>query len=579
MPYLPWFRPAYIKDNIMPYLPWFRSAYIKDNIMPYLPWFRSAKLQSQGQKKSFTGNLLVFLLIFISASQISLSLRADTLRLVYPTQPKSLDPHQYPPDPASWPIIMTNYRRLYDLKKGTTELDNANSAAVTNRVSDDGLIYTFILHEGRTFTDGVPVDSQAALYSFDRLMSTQTGKRYFPYLKYMEIQGPYTFRMYLTQPWPPFLAALTTPMASLISPGLARQGVGYLDRNTLGSGRFVVDEYQPGSISLKIRMDLPSLPRLDRVEFVYEKEARARLELFQKMSAHLAWDTGLPPGWTGEAKEIKATSFETRYLAFNLNRPYLRMSGAREALANLARVTLTSPDVPARPTSAFPNGFSPRSALSSEGFEAQKLEEKADELLKQIGPSRIPLDLVYHSVDPFGRADAEKLAAKLNSYNLPVRLVPLTGSHGQGILEKADWDLLIDFRRPELPSPEMWLGRFLDSRSSVYGNPANFNSPEADTLIRQLDSVITRDREVTLRRLAMLVTEKKPYVMLYQRQVPLVVDARLEKLSPHPMWPEVWPIEATNLDPFKNEPKSPPPQVETTPLFKDFDDPVAEPYE
>jgi hypothetical protein len=199
-------------------------------------------------------------------------------------------------------------------------------------------------------------------------------------------------------------------------------------------------------------------------------------------------------------------------------------------------------------------------------------------LLGQIGPSRIPLDLVYRPQDVSGRQDAEKLAAKLAAHHLPVRLVPLTGAHGQGLLEKADWDLMVDFRRPEFPSPEMWLGRFLDSRSSVAGNPARFSSRDADDYITGLDTTVRQEREAALRRLAMLAAQERPYVMLYQRLIPMAVDPRLEALRPHPMWPEVWPVEATNLDPFKVAPASRP-APPAGPLFKEFDDPVAEPYE
>ncbi|MDR2366636.1 MAG: ABC transporter substrate-binding protein [Deltaproteobacteria bacterium] len=473
---------------------------------------------------------------------------------------------------------MTCYRRLFDLKEGTSELDNAEAAAVTYRLSDDGLIYTFTLREGRTFTDGTPVDSKAALYTFDRLMGGQTGRTYFPYLRFIEILGPYTFRLYLTQPFPPFLASLTTPMASLISPGLQRQGAGFLDRATLGSGRFMVDEYKPGLISLKLRLDLPSVPRLNRVEFLYEPDGQARLAKIAAGEAHLAWDAPLPAASQGEAKTILAPSFETRFLAFNMTRPYLRMDGAREALAGLAKVALSSPDPAGRPTTVFPAGLAPRSALT-EGFDPLSLTERATELLSQLGPSRIPLDLAFRPADGAARRDAETLAEALAKHNLPVRLVPLSGAHGQGLLEKADWDLLIDFRRPEFPSPEMWLGRFLDSRSSVAGNPARYSSPEADAIIAELNVAPPAERPVTLRRLATLATQDRPYVMLYQRLIPMAVDPRLQNLRPHPMWPEVWPIEATNLDPFKNAPKAPPPTVEIGPLIKGFDDPVAEPYE
>jgi ABC-type transport system substrate-binding protein len=125
----------------------------------------------------------------------------------------------------------------------------------------------------------------------------------------------------------------------------------------------------------------------------------------------------------------------------------------------------------------------------------------------------------------------------------------------------------------------MWLGRFLDSRSSVAGNPARYSEGQADGLIANLETVNKQERDMTLRRLAILATEQRPYVMLYQRLIPIAVDQRLASLRPHPMWPEAWPIDETSLDPFKGVKPPDPPPVPQQPLFQDFDDPVAEPYE
>jgi hypothetical protein len=126
----------------------------------------------------------------------------------------------------------------------------------------------------------------------------------------------------------------------------------------------------------------------------------------------------------------------------------------------------------------------------------------------------------------------------------------------------------------------MWLGRFLDSRSSIQGNPASFSHGDAEQLISELNSAVLNDRHSALRRLSALALEQKPYVMLYQKTLKFLIDKRLKGLLPHPMWPEVWPIQATNLSPFRGQPQSQaPPDEPQQPLFKDFADPVAEPYE
>ncbi|MDR2455561.1 MAG: ABC transporter substrate-binding protein [Deltaproteobacteria bacterium] len=497
--------------------------------------------------------------------------------MAYPQAPKSLDPHRYPPDPAAWPAVMIAYKRLFDLKPGSSDLDNTSSAASTYRVSDDGTIYTILLQEGQSFSDGTPVDSMAALFSFDRLMATETGRVYFPPLRFLEIVGPYTFRLHLDKPWPPFIAALTTPMASLVSPSAAQKPAGFLDKSSLGSGRFEVESFEDQKLVLRIRPDAPSVPKLNRVEILFEPDPLKRSLLVNSGRAHLAWEAGRPQEISDFAEWRLVPTFETRFLAFNMTRPYLRMDSVREALAALALACLGQ-DKPFRPAGFFPAGLAPDLAQAAAPDPAA-LMERAGSILAAVGPSRTPLDLAYHESDPQGRADAETLAGAMRGLGLSARPVPLSGAHGQAILEKADWDLLLDNRRPQLPGPEMWLGGFLDSKSSVVSNPARYDDSEADSLISEMGASDRQEKARVVRRLSHLALDKRPYVMIYQKPLALLVDKRLSKLAPHPMWPEVWPVEATSLDPFRPAAPASLPAEPQGPLIPGFDNPVAEPWE
>jgi peptide/nickel transport system substrate-binding protein len=525
----------------------------------------------------FTALLVLALLGPLLSFLLTSRAAADTLIMAYPQAPKSLDPHHYPPDPAAWPAVMTVYKRLFDLKPGSSDLDNASSAASTYRVSDDGTIYTILLQEGQTFSDGTPVDSMAALFSFDRLMATETGRVYFAPLRLLEIVGPYTFRLHLEKPWPPFMAALTTPMASLVSPSSAQKPMGFLDKASLGSGRFEVESFDERKLILRIRPDAPSVPKLNRVEILFEADPLKRALLVNSGKAHLAWEAGRPQEVSDFAEWRLVPTFETRFLAFNMTRPYLRMDSVREALAALALAALGI-DKPFKPAGFFPAGLAPdlgQAAAPDPGA----LMERARSILATVGPSRTPLDLAYHESDPQGRADAEKLSEAMRGLGLSARPIPLSGAHGQSILEKADWDLLLDSRRPQLPGPEMWLGGFLDSRSSVQGNPARYDDPEADSLIGEMGASDRQEKARVIRRLSHLALDKRPYVMIYQKPLALFADKRLSKLAPHPMWPEVWPVEATNLDPFRPAAPAPAPAEPQGPLIPGFDNPVAEPWE
>ncbi len=499
-------------------------------------------------------------LIFLLALTFMLGLNAsasgtpkatgNTFRAIYPKAPKSLDPHQFPPDPASWPIVMAAYHRLMTLEPGTGEI--APALAKTMRVSDDGLIYTFILNEGLTFTDGRLVDSEAALFSFDRLMSTEVGRLYFEPLERMEIVGPYTFRLMLKSPWPPFAFALTMPQASLISPGLAHKPADYLMHKTLGSGRYEVYDWQDKTIGLRIRDDMVSKPDISFAMYHFEENAAKRYEKMTKYSAHLTIDPQLPQDQLAENLSLKKIpAFSVCYLAFNCQRPYTKMKSVRRALSQVLMAAFNEKPL----NGPFPPGLFGRNLshtnLQVDGFENKSATQVALEALQQVGPPPGPLTLVFKSDEPQLRSDAKKIADALTPYKIAVNLTPLEGAAGKKIMEEGDYDFFLDTRRADLPSAEMWLGRFMDSRSSRNGNPSLFKNSEADALVDDITLTLSgRERQEKVARLAELCLDESPYAFLYQLEKNIVVDRRLEKLEPHPMWPEVWPLDQSSLKPL-----------------------------
>ena len=498
---------------------------------------------------------------------------AQVFRAIYPQAPLSLDPHAEP-DPAAWPIIMAAYDRLMSLAPGTAEPRPGLIQAYT--VSDNGLIYTFVLQEGRTFADGAQVNADAALYSFNRLMSTETGRRFFPYLERFELLGEMNFRLILNRPWPPFLASLALPQASLVSPGLSNHPPDYLFARTLGSGRYQVYGWKEGTLCLQARPDLAAKPPVGRALFHYEPDPRER---YLKMIAHHAHltvepDSGGVP-WPAPFKARLVPTYSVRFLALNTRRPYIRLSQVRRALASVVQAAFE--DRPGRLGGPFPYGFFYNNPGRAESFEADP--DAADPrqqgalVLKEVGPPTLPLDLIYLDQVPDLADDARTIQAALAARGLAVKLQPLNEAQWRQIREKGQYDLLLDTRTPEIPTADLWLGRFMSSISSPEGNPAFFEHQGADRLLEELaqavlanpdDSRALSQKRLADRRaqiladLARLAASEAPYVFLYQQERLIVVDERLDQppraqestLAPHPFWPEVWPLNLTNLRPL-----------------------------
>jgi peptide/nickel transport system substrate-binding protein len=518
---------------------------------------------------------------------------SDSLRVVYPERPHTLDPHAYPPDPEAYPILLNSYERLFDLSSDSNNLESGNSLARTYRVSDDGLSYTIILKEGESFADGTPVTPEAVLFSFDRLMASDAGRAFFPYLKYMEIKGPHTFTLTLSKPFPAFAASLTLPQASIISPLLSSYDPDYLKEHSLGSGNYTVESFEEDRITLSRRLDLNASASPDRVEIYYEPDPNRRIAAFMEREAHMAVLSPpildkAPPG-----SLVKIfPSFTTRFLAFNCETNYLKKKEAREALTLLARHVFSYKNV--LPGGILPRGFS--GAPASPPGEARatgskgpspflNLEERAADILRKTGYPNVPLRLVYPDGDSDAYKDAKAISDKFSTLKVPVIITPLKGSAGKGIMERGDYDMFLGERHPEIPASEMWLGKFLDSRAGIMSNPARFKDPKADAQIDRFDSSLIRpEREAKIKSLALLASDLNPYVLLYQKEKTLLVERRLDDIKPHPMWPTSFPFREVNLNPYRAglppaAGVAPPAPPAAEPVREDFDETVFEFYE
>src|SRR5882672_4400305 len=153
----------------------------------------------------------------------------------------------------SWTVTYPAYERLVKFKvengRGSTEVEGDVAKSWT--VTDDGLQWTFTLADGHKFADGTPVNAAAVKYSFDRLLKVAKGPSE-SIGPIAEIQAPddKTVKFVLKEPFGPFLAALATNRASIVSPAAAQhetngdQAQAYLAEHTLGSGPYQVASWE-----------------------------------------------------------------------------------------------------------------------------------------------------------------------------------------------------------------------------------------------------------------------------------------------------------------------------------------------
>ena len=131
--------------------------------------------------------------------------------------------------------------------------------ATSWQISDDGLQYTFDLRDDVTFHDGEPFNAEAVKANFEHVVAPETASADAASLiGYAETGGfytgtevvdEYTVRVDFSQPYAPFLQAVSTAKLGFYSPATLRDNAAQLPAGgpgiSVGTGPYVLSEYTP----------------------------------------------------------------------------------------------------------------------------------------------------------------------------------------------------------------------------------------------------------------------------------------------------------------------------------------------
>jgi len=111
----------------------------------------------------------VFVMLLLLTSAITTAQESVTLRIGWAGSPDTLNPgigvltESY----TIWGMV---YDAMYELNlDGSYSLELAESA----EVSDDGLVWTYILRDGVTFHDGTPLTASDVVFSYNLYQNTE----------------------------------------------------------------------------------------------------------------------------------------------------------------------------------------------------------------------------------------------------------------------------------------------------------------------------------------------------------------------------------------------------------------------
>src|SRR5919202_821203 len=208
--------------------------------------------------------------------------RGGILRVALAGDPPSLDMHQeqtflvtIPFSPVYNTLVMFDphaYPKVIgDLAKSWT-------------VSEDGMTYTFTLHEGVKFHDGSELTAADVKASWDKIISPPEGvvsprKSENEFIKSIEAPDPYTVVFRLHYPAASFLPGIAHPANFIYAKKYLDQDPNYYKQKAIGNGPFKLKEYVHGSsIELVRNPDYwkKGLPYLDGAKYFIIKDDGVR---------------------------------------------------------------------------------------------------------------------------------------------------------------------------------------------------------------------------------------------------------------------------------------------------------------
>jgi peptide/nickel transport system substrate-binding protein len=169
---------------------------------------------------------------------------------------------------------------LYNVYEGLVKLDNDGTIipllAESWTVSDDGLVYDFLLNEGVTFSDGSPFTAASVKFSLERVKGawTANGPAYLDPIASIETVSAADVRITLSKPSNSWLFNMSGPVGTMFT----ESGIANLATAPVGTGPYTVTSFKSGdSLVLAANADYwGEAPYLTDVTLRYFTDATAQ---------------------------------------------------------------------------------------------------------------------------------------------------------------------------------------------------------------------------------------------------------------------------------------------------------------
>lgn len=460
----------------------------------------------------------------------------DTLVMGMVLEPPHLDPTAG----AAAAIDEVVYANVFE---GLTRIDGDGAVrpalAESWTVSDDGLVYTFKLHEGVTFHDGTTFDSGDVMFSLERAMapdSVNAQKGLFEPIAKVEAPDAATVVVTLKRPTGSFLFDMGWGDAVIVAPESAADN----KTNPVGTGPFRFKQWVKGDRVELVRNDAywgtPVKLAAATFKFINDPAAATAAMLAGDVDAFANFPApeSLPQLEADPRfKVVIGTTEGETILAINNAAPPLDDVRVRRALAHAVDRQAIIDGAMFGYGTPIGSHFAPHNAayVDLTGMYPHDVA-KAKALLQEAGVKDLRLTIKLPP-PPYARRGGEIIAAQLREAGIEAELIPVEWPQWlEQVFTNKDYQLtIVSHTEP------MDIGIY--ARDDYY---FNYKSPAFKAVMAELAATMdeTRRKEL-LAEAQRIIAEDCVNVFLFQLAKHGVWDARLQGL-----WPNS-PVQANDL--------------------------------
>ncbi len=449
------------------------------------------------------------------------------------------------------------------LVKYDTDLSIIGDLAESWDISKDGLVITFHLKKGVTWTDGVEFTADDVMFGFNTIINKKTPTAYnedFLQVKKAEVLDKYTFRVTYGKPFAPALASwgnlVVLPKHLLEGKDLTKSEFG---RDPVGMGPYKLTNWVPGQeLILDSNHDyFEGRPYIDR--FVYRVIPDRATMFLELQTGGVDMMDLTPIQYTKQTEseyfrnnfqKFRYPQFVYTYMGFNLKHPFFQDRRVRQAIAyaidksEIIDVVLFGLGSPA--TGPYvPNTWPYNPNVKKYPYNP----EKARQLLKDAGWEDTDGDgILDKDGRPFRFTILTNMGNTLRMNTATIIQWKLAKIGIKVDIKVLEWSTFvnefIDKRRFEAvilgwqisPDPDQF--DIWDSKKTKEKefNFVSYSNPEVDALLEKGRRTYNiEERKKAYFRIQEILAEDLPYIFLYVPDATPIVHARFKGIKPSPI--------------------------------------------